>query len=93
MRRHHRGLGDLHGPDPPVTADRLGVSAATLVGRGMRPVAAFKESAALLQGRKLILFWQIVVWLVFRILLACAIAALFDAMIGWVPSLLGDSLS
>ena len=63
-----------------------------VVGQGMRPVAAFKESAALLQGRKLILFWQIVVWLAFRVLMAGGIATLFGAMIGWVPSLLGDSL-
>ena len=63
-----------------------------IVGQGMRPGAAFKQSAALLQGRKLILFWQIVVWLVFRMLLAGAIAALFGAMIGGFPSLLGDSL-
>ena len=63
-----------------------------VVGQGVRPVAAFKESAALLQGRKLILFWQIVVWLAFRVLMAGAIATLFGAMIGWAPSLLGDSL-
>ena len=52
----------------------------------MRPVAAFKESAALLQGRKLILFWQIVVWLAFRVLMAGGIATLFGAMIGCPPS-------
>ena len=63
-----------------------------IVGRGMRPGAAFKESAALLQGRKLILFWQIVVWLAFRFVVAGAVAALFGAMIGGGPSLLGDSL-
>ena len=63
-----------------------------IVGREMTPSAAFNESAELLQGRKLVLFRQIVVWLVFRMLLAAAIAALFGAMIGGAPSLLGDSL-
>ena len=63
-----------------------------VVGRGIRPRAAFKESTELLQGRKLIVFWQIVVWLAFRILMTGAIAVLFGAMIGGIPSLLGDSL-
>ena len=31
-RRHHRSLGDAHGPDPPVKADRLGLRAATRRG-------------------------------------------------------------
>ena len=63
-----------------------------VVGRGVRPLAAFKESAALLQGRKLIVFWQIVVWLAFRLLMTGAIAVLFGALIGGMPSLFGDSL-
>ncbi|MDI7865212.1 hypothetical protein MRS76_25240 [Rhizobiaceae bacterium n13] len=63
-----------------------------IVGRGVRPWAALKENAALLRGRKLILFWQIVVWITFRFLMAAAIAALFGAMIGGAPSLLGGSL-
>lgn len=63
-----------------------------VVGRGVQPWAAFKESAALLQGRKLILFRQIVVWITFRFLMAATMAALFGAIIGAVPSLLADSL-
>jgi glycerophosphoryl diester phosphodiesterase len=63
-----------------------------VVGQRMRPVAAFKESAVQLQGRKLALFWQIAVWLAFRILVISAIAVLFGAMIGLAPSFLGDSL-
>ena len=63
-----------------------------IVGRGMRPGAAFKESAALLQGRKLILFWPIVAWLAIRILLVSAVTALFGAMIGGAAPLLGDNL-
>jgi glycerophosphoryl diester phosphodiesterase len=63
-----------------------------IVGRGVRPRAAFKESAPLLRGRKLILFWQIVVWITFRFLMTATIAALFGAIIGGVPSLMGDSL-
>ncbi|MEK1891447.1 MAG: glycerophosphodiester phosphodiesterase family protein [Phyllobacterium sp.] len=63
-----------------------------VVGRGVRPWSAFKQSAALLQGRKLPLFRQIVVWVAFRILMAATIAALFGAAIGGVPSLLADSL-
>jgi glycerophosphoryl diester phosphodiesterase len=63
-----------------------------VVGRGMRPGVAFKESARLLEGGKLNLFWQIVVWLAFRFLLASAIAAVFGAAIGEAPTILGNSL-
>jgi len=63
-----------------------------VVGRGTRPTAAFRESAALLAGRKAQLFWQVVVWLACRILLGIIVAALFGAAIGQAPSLLGDNL-
>jgi glycerophosphoryl diester phosphodiesterase len=63
-----------------------------VVGRGVRPRAAFEESTELLQGRKLIVFWQIVIWLAVRIIMTVAIAVLFGAMIGGIPSLLGDHL-
>lgn len=63
-----------------------------VVGRGMRPATAFQESAALLIGQKADLFWQVVVWLLFRVVLGIVIAALFGAAIGKVPPLLGDNL-
>jgi glycerophosphoryl diester phosphodiesterase len=63
-----------------------------VVGRGMRPSAAFTESAALLKGRKVALFRQIVIWLVISILSTTATAALFGAAIGALPSLLGSNL-
>jgi glycerophosphoryl diester phosphodiesterase len=63
-----------------------------VVGRRERPWAAFNDSASLLRGRKLNLLWQIVVWGAFRILMTVTIAAVFGALIGWVPSLLSDSL-
>ncbi len=63
-----------------------------VIGRGMRPTAAFQKSAALLTGRKAHLFWQIVAWLAFRILLGIGIAALLGAAIGQAPALLGDNL-
>jgi len=71
---------------------RWGFALQLVVGVGVAPRTAFKESAALLQGRKLRLLWQIVVLITFRFGMAAAIAALFGAMIGGVPSLLGDSL-
>ncbi|KQV29685.1 hypothetical protein ASC97_23225 [Rhizobium sp. Root1203] len=71
---------------------RWGFALQLVVGLGVAPRTAFKESAALLQGRTLSLLWQIVVLITFRFGMAAALAALFGAMIGGVPSLLGDSL-